>query len=371
MRRRRLRVFTLVVIAVVLVGVTGAVAALAVIQHRIAAQVEYLGDPFASLTTRPAAAGEAVTDGAAGTDGTAVGPRDGGATGGVNAVSGPAAEPAGAAPVNILVLGSDSRISAGDPSQWSYGAQRTDSIMLVHVAGDRSSVQVVSIPRDSWVTIPGHGSGKINAAYSLGGPSLTIQTVELLTGVRIDHFAIADFESFATLTDELGGVNIPLTRILDSGDVTLEPGLQLLSGAEALDYVRQRDDLPGGDLDRVQRQQAWLRAIAETAVSNGVTTDPFALTQTLELVAASVAVDDGFTVATMRDLAISLRDLQPRDLTFLTIPVTGAGVLQNGQSVVSLDREAMEELMAAVRADALPAYIDANPDLTVLGHNVP
>ena len=83
-------------------------------------------------------------------------------------------------------------------------------MMLVHIPADRASVQVMSIPRDSWVAVPGHGDAKINAAYSWGGPTLMIQTVEQLTGVRIDHIALTDFNSFVGITDALGGVEITL-----------------------------------------------------------------------------------------------------------------------------------------------------------------
>src|SRR5699024_10937807 len=94
--------------------------------------------------------------------------------------------------VNVLVLGTDCRISAGDPSQWQAGAQRTDAMMLVQLSADREAVTVMSIPRDSWVEISGHGYNKVNAAFSFGGPALTVATVENLTGVLIDHFAVAD-----------------------------------------------------------------------------------------------------------------------------------------------------------------------------------
>src|SRR5690606_1285100 len=154
---------------VVLIAGGLAIAAL-VVQSQIKAEIDYLEDPFDELTERP--------DIAEGEEGEAD-------------------------PLNFLVLGSDSRISAGDPDQWEFGAQRTDAILLVHVPGDRQSAQVMSIPRDSWVDVPGWGMYKINAAFSFGGPALLIQTVEQLTGVHIDHFAVTDFEAFAALTDEL------------------------------------------------------------------------------------------------------------------------------------------------------------------------
>lgn len=141
----------------------------------------------------------------------------------------------GEQPVNFLIMGSDSRISAGDPTAWEAGAQRTDALMLAQISGDRKSVTVMSIPRDSWVDIPGFGQAKINAAFSFGGPALTIQTVEQLTGVYIDHFAIVDFTSFTKLTDLVGGVEIK------TADGTVQ-----LNGEQALAFVReQRISRPG------------------------------------------------------------------------------------------------------------------------------
>lgn len=144
-RSRRLwKIGLLSVLGLVLLLVLGTVAVGLWVRHTLGSSVETFADPFAGLPTR--APQQAVEKGQ---------------------------EPA----TNFLVLGSDSRISAGDPSQWQVGAQRTDAIMIVQVSGDRQKVSVMSIPRDSWVDIPGHGPAKINAAYSYGGPALTIQTV--------------------------------------------------------------------------------------------------------------------------------------------------------------------------------------------------
>jgi LCP family protein required for cell wall assembly len=333
-RRRRGLLLVACVVAVTIAGVLGT---LGIVQHRITSQFEYLDDPFASVADRPDA-----VEPAAGAD----------------------------APVNILVLGSDSRISAGDPNQWEYGAQRTDAIMLVHISGDRQSVQVMSIPRDSWVPIPGHGTAKINAAFSWGGAPLMIETVEHLTGVRIDHVAIADFESFAAMTDQLGGVEITLPEGMDSAGVKLEPGTHQLSGDEALAYVRERYSLPRGDFDRVERQQNWMRAIMRAAFDSGITTDPIGLTQFLEVAAGSMAVDDDFTFGAMRDLAISMLNIRPGSVTFMTVPVTGTATSDDGQSIVELDRSELDSLMVAVANDRSAAYIEEHPELTVLGSDV-
>ncbi len=258
------------------------------------------------------------------------------------------------APVNILVLGSDSRISAGDPSAWEAGAQRTDAIMLVHLSADRQTAAAISIPRDSWVPIPGYGEAKINAAFSYGGPTLMIQTVEDLTGVRIDHFAVTDFESFTTLTDSLDGV---LITVPDGAGGSVR---QAMTGEEALAFTRERHALANGDFGRVQRQQAWMRAIV--AKVNNNRSDPLKMTSFFEAVTSSVAVDEALTIDKMQDLFDSAREISTNDITFMTAPYTGTGRSADGQSIVVLDRAAFDPLMQAVAKDKVPDFLAANQD---------
>jgi len=258
------------------------------------------------------------------------------------------------APVNILVLGSDSRISAGDTSTWEVGAQRTDAIMLVHLAADRQTAAVISIPRDSWVPIAGYGEAKVNAAFSYGGPGLMIQTVEDLTGVRIDHFAVTDFESFETLTDSLDGVEI---TVPDGNDGSVQ---QAMTGEEALVFARERYALANGDFGRVQRQQAWMRAILAKVSDDR--TDLLKMSRFLEAVTRAVSVDEDFTFDTMQDLALSARNISGDDITFMTAPYSGTGRSADGQSIVVLDRATFDPLMAAVAKDDVPGFVEANPD---------
>lgn len=318
---RALAVAGILLLGLLAAGVGGAVW----FTSRLDANIERLGDPFAALPERPRTA-----------------PREAG-------VDSPA-------PVNILVLGSDSRISAGDPSQWEAGAQRTDAIMLVHLAGDRQSAHVVSVPRDSWVPVPGHGEAKINAAYSFGGPTLLIQTVEDLTGVRIDHFVVADFESFTTMTDALGGVTVHVPpELADEPGGPFPAGDHVMSGAQALEYTRQRYGLPGGDFDRVQRQQTWMRAILRQVGDS--LTDPLGMKGFLEVVTRSVAADDALTTDRMVELLVGARDLRADDVAFLTAPYAGTGTSADGQSIVLLDRERFDPLLAAIAADDAEAYV--------------
>lgn len=275
--------------------------------------------------------------------------------------------------LNVLVLGSDSRISAGDPNAWSYGAQRTDAILIAHLSADRESAQIMSIPRDSWVSIPGHGDAKINAAFSYGGPTLMIQTVEDLTGIRIDHFMVADFESFKALTDAVGGVEITLQEdAYEHGQLLFTAGTHTLNGEDALKYTRQRYGLPGGDFDRVKRQQNWIRALASKTLDRDTLTNPVKLTNLLTTVSQSVAVDETLGLNDMRRLATSATGLRTNDITFLTIPTTGTGRSPDGaQSIVVLDRERMDPLVEAFATDTIAGYLEEHGDeLEVLGTTV-
>jgi LCP family protein required for cell wall assembly len=339
-RRRRLRggpLALVISLGLVLALVVGAGAAFLYVNSRIEGALERIPDPFESLTDRPT---HAVDD-----------------------------EETGGTPVNFLVLGSDSRISAGDPTQWQAGAQRTDAIMIVHLSGDREIATVMSIPRDSYVPIPGFGENRVNAAFSFGGPSLMIQTVEELTGIPIDHFVLADFESFAEVTDELGGVNITLPNGMqgatrDGREVDLEPGTHLLDGEEALVYARDRMNTPGGDFGRVQRQQNWVRALMNAAITDGALSNPVRATGLAETVAGTLAVDESFSTTEMVRLALSGRDMRPNDVTFLTIPVVGTGWSPDRRmAIVEVDFEGLRLLSDAIAEDRAQEFLDSHPHL--------
>lgn len=339
-RRRPLKVVLILLGALALVAVGGVLA----VQFLLNSNMERIDDPFADLTNRPTRP----------------------------APSAGATEEPGEPPVNVLVLGSDSRISAGDPSQWAYGAQRTDAIMIVQVSGDREDAFVMSIPRDSWVPIPGYGMAKINAAFSYGGPALMIQTVEDLTGVYIDHFAVTDFESFATITDALGGVRMNLPNGLSGNGVNLAPGEHVLNGEQALVYVRQRYNLSGGDFSRVQRQQNWMRGIMREVFEQEILKDVGRLTTFSSTVLQSVAVDEGMTLPRMVSVGYSLKDLRGDDVTFMTAPYAGTGWSPDGrQSIVLLDEARSQALFEAFATDSVREFLDANPDGAVLLGDTP
>jgi LCP family protein required for cell wall assembly len=279
---------------------------------------------------------------------------------------------AGADAVNILLAGSDTRSVAqttgkgATGTEWAPGAQRSDTIMILHIDGDRQHASVISIPRDSWVNIPGFGMNKINAAFSFGGPSLYVQTIEQLTGLRIDHLAVIDLQGFANLTDALGGVTIDVPRTVTNtltGQVW-HAGVQKLNGKQALLYVRQRYGLPGGDFDRIKRQQYFLRQLMRQSLSAGTLANPFKFHSALSAVAKNLSVDDEFSNGEMRSLAFSLRDLRSDDVDFLTVPLLGTGT-RGAASVVLLDKKADQSLFKAVRIDDLGTWLATHDGDTI------
>ena len=267
-------------------------------------------------------------------------------------------------PLDILLGGSDLRSAdqttgkdASEPKAWEASGQRTDAIMLIHISGDRKSIDVMSIPRDSWVSIPGHGKNKINAAYSFGGPSLYIQTIEQVTGVRIDHLAFIDWDGFKALTDAVGGIDLTFDKAVKGASGTIYgPGKVHMNGTQALDYVRERKSLPAGDFDRQKRQQNFLRAVMKKTLSQGTLSNPITLAKALDAATNNLSVDDQFTTSQMRDLALSLRSIRSSDVTFMSVPNGGTGT-EGGQSVVYLDTRRCALLFAAVKKDQVPEYL--------------
>lgn len=283
----------------------------------------------------------------------------------------PARSTVGDAPeaVNILVLGTDRRSAipttgeGAEAPAWVPGAQRSDAMLLLHIDGDRDGASVISLPRDAWVEVPEYGYAKINAAYSYGGPSLAVETVEKLTGVRIDHLAVIDWAGIRSLTDALGGVTVTIPEdVYDSArDISWSAGVHRLDGQGALEYVAQRYGLPGGDLDRVKRQQNLLRALMVDTLDRLSDGTPWDIHQLLRVITSHLSVDEEWSNFEMARLAWSLRGIDDDDVTFLTVPVAGFG-WEELQSVVYLDHTAGNRLWTAVRDDRVGAWVEVNPE---------
>ncbi len=277
--------------------------------------------------------------------------------------------------LTFLLVGSDS--PAGGPTTGGdatapgdvHGGQRSDMIMLLSVDVGYTSATVVSIPQDSWVAVPGHGMAKINASYAFGGPPLLVRTIEDLTGVRVAHFAVIDFDGFQALTDSVGGIDVNVAVPTTFGTLALHAGRNHLDGAQALGYVRQRTGLPRGDLDRVQRHQNTLRALLTKVAAGGLLADPARTLGFLDELSQWITVDDGLTNGDLRTLGWDMRNLRPAGITFLTVPVAGLGK-EYGQSVVNLDSARGAQLWQHLADGNISAYLRKYPG-TELGDTPP
>ena len=264
---------------------------------------------------------------------------------------------------NILLLGSDSR----DPSDAANnGGWRSDTIIVMHLDADHKHAYLVSIPRDTYVFVPksqtsayGNTMAKINAAFSWGGVPLTVQTVEGFTGVHIDHVVLINFDGFKEVTDALGGVDMYVDQTITSihkPHRTFTKGQHHFTGAEALDYVRQRYQYSDGDFRRVKHQQEFLKAVMDKAASTGTLTNPGKLNAFLNAMTKAVVVDKDLSII---DMALQFRSLRSSDMTFLTCPTTGTGT-RGGQSVVLSDKPKASALFEAVSKDTVAAWVAAN-----------
>jgi LCP family protein required for cell wall assembly len=266
--------------------------------------------------------------------------------------------------VNVLVIGTDRRSdvpttgTGARAASWIPGAQRSDALMILHIDADRRGASIVSIPRDTWVNVPGYGMNKINAAFSFAGPSLAVATVETLTGVRIDHLAVIDWSGFEALIDAVGGIDVTVPEtVTDSArDVTWTAGQHLLDGKQALDYVGQRYGLPNGDLDRVARQQVVLRTLMQDAMQQEMRKDPRLLYGFLDTISQHLSVDSEWSTKDMVALVVSMRSFRSADLYYLTMPVAGFGT-EKGQSVVYAARRPALGLWGAVIGDEVESWV--------------
>jgi len=254
--------------------------------------------------------------------------------------------------MNILLMGSDSRADATTIDDASSSDQRTDSMMLVHVDADRQNVYVMSIMRDLYVPIPGRGSNKINAAFAYGGSPLTVQTVEQLLGVRIDHVAIVDFEGFKGMTTALGGVQVSSPQAFRAGDFSYVQGPNDLEGDAALAFVRERHAFADADFTRVKNQQAFVRGLANTILSRSTLTDPGKISAFVTAMSPYLTVDKQFDVGTIASLGVSLRSIDSSSMHFFTVPTAGTGTV-GGQSIVNVDQAGLDAVKAALLDDSL------------------
>ncbi|MFD7858898.1 LCP family protein [Streptomyces microflavus] len=273
---------------------------------------------------------------------------------------------------NILLIGSDSR--AGENSEYGRddgGSQRSDTTILLHLAADRKSATAVSLPRDLMAEIPSCRTGddketrkrfaQFNSAFELGGTACTIRTVERMTGIRIDHHMVVDFNGFKEMVDAVDGVEICLPKAIDDKDAHLDlpAGRQTLNGEEALGYVRARKTLgDGSDTERMERQQQFLGALVNKMQSNGVLLNPTRLYPVLDAATKSLTTDPGLdSLRDLYDLVRSMRDVPTEQVQFLTVPRQPYRLDRNRDELVEPDAG---ELFKQLREDKPVAVVPAD-----------
>src|SRR4051812_14859653 len=296
---------------------------------------------------------------------------------------------------NILLVGNVTRAGAtrAELKALHAGHDRTtanaDTMMLLHVPDGGGRPTLVSFPRDSWVTIPGHGKGKINSAYpdaynaaknagrdeqqaQSAGILLTIKAINALTGLHVDHYMQVSLLGFYRISEAIGGVTVCLKQAQNAttdrdefgsgySGIDLPKGVSVIKGAQALAFVRQRHGLPHGDLDRVKRQQYFLRAAFSKVASAGVLLNPFKLHDMLDAVGSSLLTDPGLDLL---DLARQFESLTAGKINFATIPNNGPQLIYPdgvATSIVEVNRPAMPAFVAQLDGKGDDAFKQARP----------
>jgi polyisoprenyl-teichoic acid--peptidoglycan teichoic acid transferase len=256
--------------------------------------------------------------------------------------------------LNYVLLGSDSR----DPGNEGNG--RSDTILVVHLNAKRDKAYIISFPRDMYVDVPGYGKNKINAAFAFGGAPLAVRTLEDLTGVRMDHVVLIDFEGFIRLTEDLRGVTVTNKSAFSSHGFDYPEGKITIAGEEALWFVRERKQLPGGDLARAENQRNVIKAIVQKGLSVQVLSDPGTFITFVGNVAKHLTVDNDLSDGEIRRTALSLR-LTGKDIELLQAPISGFATTSDGQSIDVVDTEKLAELTRAMKKDKLSEYVKKYP----------
>jgi LCP family protein required for cell wall assembly len=273
----------------------------------------------------------------------------------------------------FLLVGSDARegMSTADMKRLHLGTvataagRRADTMLMLHVSPQHGTVTAVSLPRDSYVTIPAHKSAsdgsevrqsrnKLNSAYAWGGAPLTVATVERTTGVRIDHYLEIDFLGFVRLVDAVGGVDVCAPhRLRDhKAGLRLPKGVTHVDGETGLAYVRARHLDARADLGRIDRQQRFLGAMAARVTSRDVLLDPRTLVRFLNAALDAVRADPGLTEKELVALGTELRHASGKDVRFRTVPIANPSFRARGAGAVALwDEAAARTMFTAMRED--------------------
>ena len=276
--------------------------------------------------------------------------------------------------LNYLLVGSDTRegLTKAEMKALRVGSTKTaaggrsDTMLLVHISKKRDKAYLVSLPRDSLVTIPAHTStdgksqiparqNKLNAAFAFGGAPLLIETIEGETNLKIDHYIEVSFAGFAGIVNALGGIDVCTKVDIDDpkSHLVLSAGTHTLDGIEALKYVRTRDFDGRGDIGRMQRQQQFMSSVIKKATSTGVLLNPIKIVNFMNAAISTIKMDENLSEGDLLDLAKQMRGLSSGNVRTLTVPLSNAnGNVPGVGSVVIWDEQLSTELWTRIRDDA-------------------
>ncbi|MGW3011242.1 LCP family protein [Streptomyces sp. NPDC001219] len=270
---------------------------------------------------------------------------------------------------NYLIVGSDSRVGLSDRARKNLhtggsadAGRRTDSMILLHT-GEHGTT-MVSLPRDSWVTVPPHirpetgkhyraSKNKLNAAFSFGGPDLLVRTIEHNTGVHIDHYTEIGFAGFVGIVNAVGGVPMCLDRDIkdEKSGANLKKGCHTLDGRTALAFVRQRHQEAKGDLGRSQNQQKFLAALAHKAATPGVLFDPGTVYPTMSAGLGTLIVDKDTGLPNLTSLFKAMKGVTEGDGKRLNVPVASLGFPTSKGSAVLWNKRKAQQLFGELSED--------------------
>ena len=278
--------------------------------------------------------------------------------------------PAATPGTDWLIVGSDSRegLSAAEQKRLATGdvaGRRTDTIMLLHIPKGGGQPVLISLPRDSYVPIPGHDRQKLNAAFAFGGPQLLARTVENVTGIRLDHYMEIGFGGFAELVDAVGGVRICVDKAINDpkAGLNVKAGCQVMNSRKALGYVRTRATAQG-DLDRVERQQQFVGALIDKVSSPGTLLNPMRSVPLLLDGSSALTVGQNDHVHQLASLGLAMRDISRGDGVKGTVPIAGPQRVQGVGDVLLWDRTKALALFDALKNDrAAAGFVEQKPKI--------
>ena len=276
--------------------------------------------------------------------------------------------------LNYLLVGSDTRegLTKAEMKALRVGSTKTaaggrsDTMLLVHISKKRDKAYLVSLPRDTLVTIPAHTStdgksqiparqNKLNAAFAFGGAPLLIETIEGETNLKIDHYIEVSFAGFAGIVNALGGIDVCTKVDIDDpkSHLVLSAGTHTLDGIEALKYVRTRDFDGRGDIGRMQRQQQFMSSVIKKATSTGVLLNPIKIVNFMNAAISTIKMDENLSEGDLLNLAKQMRGLSSGNVRTLTVPLSNPnGSVPGVGSVVIWDEQLSADLWTRIRDDA-------------------